>query len=107
MNTDKLLRKQVRSEKKKRRYVLYTFLFLSLIYLFTALLMGDRGLMRYLELQEKQTTLDAQIEALRADNERLRQAIQSYRGNDFFLEKHARENFGLSGKDEFIYLYEK
>jgi cell division protein FtsB len=103
---DKLLRKQVESEQKRRRYVVYTILLLSILYVITTLLVGDRGLMRYLELGKKETALRAKVTELKQDNEKLRTALDSYGENNFYLEKHARENFGLAEKDEYIYLYE-
>ncbi len=107
MYTEKLLRKQVDSEVKRRRYVVYTVVFLSLIYVWAILLFGERGLMRYVVLSRTEASLRAEISAINQENERIREVMDAYQENDFYLEKYARENFGLAGEDEFIYLYEK
>lgn len=104
---DKTFRKQVNSELKRRRYVVYTILLLSFIYLAAGLLLGDRGVMRYLQLKEREGSLKTELSAINDDNEKLRSIIESYEENDFFVEKNARENFGLAGPGEYIYLYEK
>ncbi len=107
MYPEKLLRKQVDSEVKRRRYIVYTILFLTLIYVWASLLFGQRGLMRLMELNGKESSLRAEISEINRENERLREIMDTYQENDYYLEKNARENFGLAGKDEFIYLYEK
>lgn len=107
MYREKRLRKQVESELKKRNYVFYTLILLSLLYIIGALVFGERGLMRYVELGKKETALQSEINRIKHENERLRAAIESYKDNEFYLEKHARENFGLAGPDEYIYRYEQ
>jgi cell division protein FtsB len=104
---DKLLRKQVESELKRRRYVVYTILLLSILYVIATVLVGERGLMRYLELSHREATLSAEVSELKQENQKLRDVLDSYGENSFYIEKHARENFGLAEKDEFIYLYEE
>jgi cell division protein FtsB len=107
VRADKRLRKQVESEIKRRRYVVYTLLFLSILYVTATLVVGDRGLMRYLELSDKEQSLQVEVSQLQKDNVKLKGVIDSYEKNEFYLEKHARENFGLAEKDEYIYLYEE
>lgn len=106
MLPERRLRKQVETELKRKRYVLYTFILLSLVYVVGSLLFGERGLMRYMTLSQKESALRSEVTALRQENEDLRTVIESYEKNEFFLEKHARENFGLAGPDEYIYRYE-
>ena len=103
----KTFRKQVNSELKKRRYVLYTVLLLSLLYIATGLLVGDRGIMRYIHLQDRKAELGAELDVINDENAKLGAIINSYEKNDFYVEKNARENFGLAGPDEYIYIYEK
>lgn len=106
MRAEKLLRKQVESEIKRRRYVVYTLLLLSILYVTATLVIGERGLMRYFELSHKEKTLKTEVAKLQSDNTKLKGVIDSYENNNFYIEKHARENFGLAGKDEYIYIYE-
>ncbi|MEJ2323565.1 MAG: septum formation initiator family protein [Nitrospirota bacterium] len=106
MLPERHLRKQVETELKRKRYVLYTFLLLSLIYVVGSLFFGERGLMRYTALSQKESELRAEVNAINKENDDLRAVIESYENNEFYLEKHARENFGLAGPGEYIYRYE-
>jgi cell division protein FtsB len=107
VHADKLLRRQVESELKRRRYIVYTILFLSILYVTATLLFGERGLMRYFEVHGKESALRTEVVEMKEGNEELRQVIELSDENRFYLEKHARENFGLAEPDEFIYLYEE
>lgn len=106
MEGDKNLRSQVRAELKWRRYVAYTLLFLCILYVAANLVFGDMGLIRYFELKDKSEALEKELSGLRLENERIRESIKSYKDEDFYAEKNARENFGLAGKDEYIFLYD-
>lgn len=107
MYPDKLLRKQVDSELKRRRYIIITFLLLSIIYVMTTIVFGERGLLRYIDLREKEASLRVEVDKKRKDNDKLKALIDTYDENSYYLEKHARENFGLAEPDEYIYRYEQ
>lgn len=107
MYTNNLLKKQVRSELKRRRYMTYTLLLLSFLYVLINIVFSDMGLMRYLELGQKKAALNREIASINEENQKLRHTLKTYKENDFYLEKHAREDFGLAGPDEYIFLYEK
>lgn len=107
MYTNNLLKKQVRSELKRRRYMTYTLLLLSFLYVLINIVFSDMGLMRYIELGQKKATLNREIASISEENQKLRHTLKTYKENDFYLEKHAREDFGLAGPDEYIFLYEK
>lgn len=102
-----LLKKQVLSELKKRRYVFYTLILISLLYVVLNLVTGDMSVMRYGELREKKAALNEELSGIKKENEQLRAAISSYRNDDFYVEKHAREDFGLAQPGEYIFLYDK
>lgn len=107
MYPNRLLRSQVRAELKKRRYIIYTLLLLSLFYVAANLILGDMGLMRYMELRKKEVALESEIKTIRKENESTKESIREYRESDFYTEKNARENFGLAGPDEYIFIYEE
>lgn len=100
------LKDQVRAEIKKRRYVTYTLLFAGILYVAANLLFGDMGLLRHRELRGRKAAIEKELNAMRMENNRIRSSIRSYKEKDFYTEKNARENFGLAGKDEYIFLYE-
>lgn len=107
VHSNKLLRKQVASEIKKRDYVIFTILLLTLIYFSATIFFNESSLLSYFELGKKETALQHEVDIIRQENEKLRSIIKSSNENDFYLEKHARENFGLAEPDEYIYRYEK
>lgn len=106
MNPHNLLRKQVNSELKKRRLIFFTIMFLTLLYLSISFTLGDTGLIRYLELKGKKELLERDIKDIETKNARLKTELQSLKENPFYIEKYARENFGMAKPDEYIFKYE-
>lgn len=107
MNSNNLLRKQVVSELKKRRIIFFTLILLSLIYLGISLIFGDMGIIRYIELNTKRTKLEQQIKDMERENAQIRSQIKSLKEDPFYLEKYAREEFGLARPDEYIFQYDR
>lgn len=105
MGYNSLLRRQVKAELRLRRYILFTLILLSLLYVGASLVFSDMGLLHYRELSEKKASLEGDLWALRQDNEKLRASIKTLKENDFYLEKHAREDFGLAGPDEYVFIF--
>jgi cell division protein FtsB len=105
MSSKYLLRKQVSTELKIRRYIVYTLLLLSIVYITGSLVFGETGILRYMELKDKQKLMSADISKIMEENFRLESSIASLKTDDFYLEKHAREEYGLAKPDEYIYLY--
>jgi cell division protein FtsB len=101
------LRKQVASERKKRKLIFFTVVFLSFLYLLITLIFGDMGLLQYRELSGKKIRLEAQVKEFGQENERIRSEIKSIREDPFYKEKHAREDFGLAKPDEYIFQYDR
>ena len=107
MNQNNLLRKQVRAELRKRSYVIYTSLVLGLIYIALNLTFGDTGFLRFRELRRTEQKFHSEVSKIKEENARLSASLNSYRKNDFLLEKHSREDFGLARPEEYIFLYEQ
>jgi len=103
---DKALWRQVRAEKKKRNYVFWTVGLLSLFYMFAVLMFGDMGYLNYRNLKNKSRSMKARIAQVRQENTRMKAMLDNYRKNDYLVEKHAREEFGLAKKDEYIFLFQ-
>jgi cell division protein FtsB len=101
------LRKQVASERKKRKLIFLTVVFLSFLYLLITLIFGDMGLLQYRDLFAKKMQLEAQVKEIEQDNARIRSEITSIREDPFYKEKNARENFGLAKPDEYIFQYDR
>lgn len=107
MTNQNLLRKQVASELKKRHLVFSTIMLLSLLYLGINFLFGDVGFFRYIELKEKKAGLEQELKDIDLKNDRLRSELKLLNENPFYLEKHARENFGMAKPDEYIFKYDR
>ena len=101
------LRKQVASERKKRKLIFLTVVFLSFLYLLITLIFGDMGLLQYRELFAKKMHLEAQVQEIERENARIRSEITSIREDPYYKEKHAREDFGLAKPDEYIFQYDR
>ena len=107
MRGSKALRQQVLSEVKLRQYFWNTLLSLSLIYMVGSLLFGNMGLLRYLELKERQMTLHSELENVLARNQRVAARLDALGSDNFYVEKNARENFGMATEDEYIFIYKQ
>lgn len=107
MNASNLLRRQVSAELRKRRYVFYTAALLFLLYIAVSFIFGNTGILRLMELEQKKTALKKEVAEIKKQDEGLKASIKSYKENDFYMEKHAREDFGLSNPDEYIFVYDK
>lgn len=105
MRYGSLLGRQVRTELRIRRYVFYTLVILSLLYILTIIVFSEMGLIRYFELEDRQAALGKEIQQIKEDSRRLQSSIKSLNETSFYVEKNARENFGLAGPDEFIFIY--
>ena len=107
MSSHNLLRKQVINEVKKRRLIFLTFVVLSFIYLSISLVFGDMGLFRYLELNRTKMNLESQLSEINRQNEQLRTQLKLLKEDPFYREKLAREEYGLSKPNEYIFQYDK
>jgi len=107
MGSSNLLRKQVISEIKKRRLIVFTVILLGFIYLATSLIFGEMGLLKYRELNKRKSHLEQQITEMEKENEQLRTTIKAFKEDPFYKEKYAREEFGLVKPDEYIFQYDR
>jgi len=101
------LEKQVNSEVKKRQMIFYTVIVLTLLYLSISLVFGDMGLFKYIELNRTRTSLEKQLAQISDQNEQLRSQLKSLKDDPFYREKLAREEYGLSRPDEYIFQYDR
>ena len=107
MGGHNLLRKQVLAEVRRKRLIFLTFVILSFIYLSISLVFGDMGIVRYLELTRTKKNIASQISEINRQNEQLRAQLKLLKEDPFYREKIAREEYGLSNPNEYIFLYDK
>ncbi len=101
------LRRQVASEKKKRRLIFLTVILLSFCYLLVSSIFGDMGLLKYKKLYKTKTRLETQVREIEAENEQIRTQIKSIKEDPYTKEKHAREDYGLAKPGEIIIQYDR
>jgi len=106
MEQTNLLRKQVVMEGRKRRIMFLTFVFLGFIYLVISFIFGDLGLLKYSKLHNREALLEKQIKEIAKENAALRSEVKSLKGDPYYREKYAREEFGLAKPDEYIFRYD-
>ena len=107
MSSHNLLRKQVLAEVRKKKLIFLTFVILSFIYLSISLVFGDMGLFRYVELNRTKKNLEKQIDEITTQNEQLRTQLKLLKEDPFYREKLAREEYGLSKPNEYIFQYDR
>ena len=101
------LRRQVQSEVRMRRYMINAAIALCLVYLVGTLVFSDMGFVRYMELSKKQTELQQELDTISEQNRLLAETLKSYETDPFYIEKHAREEFGMAGPGETIFIFKK
>ncbi|MGA1597529.1 MAG: FtsB family cell division protein [bacterium] len=100
---EKHYRKKQEAEEWRQFYsvgMLLTFgVIVGLISLF-----GDFGLLSYNQLQDRHQSLQLEIQELQQQRALLKQEIVALQESPAYLEMMARQELGLVGKDDFIYV---
>ena len=65
------------------------------------------GLVKYFELKKTRKNLEQQIAEVHQQNEQLKLQLKSLKDDPFYREKLAREEYGLSKPDEYIFQYDR
>ena len=99
------LRQQVAREQKRRTYIFFVFIAAALAYLSYNLVFGDMGFVKYLELNRNKARLEAEISSVGKENKALGEQVNALKKDPYFIEKYAREEYGMAKRDEFIFQY--
>ena len=91
--------------KKLSQHVINYGLMAALTLMLFFLVFGEWGLLHYHRLSEERRMLEERSQALQRENELLREKIYRITKDDRYLEKVAREDFGLAKKGELIFLF--
>lgn len=102
----KNLRQQVAIERKRRNIIFFTVITLSFLYVIVNMLPGDMGLIKYIRLVETKNSIEAEVKAMEEENRILQSRIKALKEDPFYIEKHAREEFGLTRPDEYIFQFQ-
>jgi cell division protein FtsB len=96
------IKKQSFPRKKILRRVLYLLLFSLIFYLYFA---GDYGFIRLLSLKAEKENTILETKRLQALNLDLQIEKEKLRNDLSYIEKIARERYGMAKKDEIIYKF--
>lgn len=100
------LRQQVIVESKKRGIFFFAIITIALFYLGAVLIFGTHGLIKYNALDKTKKKLTAEVKHIEKENKILEAQINALKEDAFYIEKHAREEFGLARSDEYIFKFQ-
>jgi cell division protein FtsB len=98
------LRSQVRGEIKKRKLILFTVILIGIAYLFISFIFGEQGIIKYIEISAKKSNLEKEIVSLQKENEQLRRDMKVIKEEPFYIEKYAREEYGLVKEGDWVFI---
>jgi cell division protein FtsB len=86
---------------KAKIQVLLLIFFIFLIAYWT--IFGDNGILKLRKIEQENEQVKAASEKIKTENERLKKEIKLLREDKKYVEKVAREDLGMTRKDEFIF----
>jgi cell division protein FtsB len=95
---------RARSETGLRRKAAALASVIAVIALVVGALFGDRGILQLLEQRERARELGEEIDRMRAENARLLDEIRALKSDPRAIERLAREELGLAGPGETVFL---
>jgi cell division protein FtsB len=101
------LRQQVSLEQRKRTYIFFACVLVAMAYLSYNLMFGDMGVIKYFELRQNKKRLETELTRIDKENKALTEQVNSLRKDPYYIEKYAREEYGLAKPDEFIFQLKK
>ncbi|MGO9380156.1 MAG: FtsB family cell division protein [Dissulfurispiraceae bacterium] len=101
------LRQQITHEQRNRTYIFFACVSVALAYLCYNLVFGDMGLIKYWELKKNKVRIESEISQVSNENRTLSEQVNSLKKDPYFIEKYAREEYGMAKPDEFIFQYKK
>jgi cell division protein FtsB len=99
------LRQQVAVERKRRDIIFFTIIVLFFFYIGATLLFGDMGYLKYSKLKKTKSRMEAEISSMEKENRVLKAHVNALKEDNFYIEKHAREEYGLARPDEYIFQF--
>lgn len=107
----RLLRQQMMTNREEkghetslRKKAATLFCVIVVLALAVGSLFGDRGILQLVDQKERAARLAQDLDALRAENLRLAEEIQALRTDPRAIERLAREELGLIGPGETVFL---
>lgn len=101
------LKEQLLREKKRNDRIFLFLFFAIIIFLGYSFFFGDMGYLKYLELKNNEQKLIKEINEISIENNALRNEIELLKKDPSYLEKYAREKFGLVKPGEMVFQFQK
>ena len=99
------LRQQVTVERKRRNIIFFTIVTLAFFYMVITLVLGNMGFLKYSALTKTKDRLDTEINMLEKENKALKTHVGALKDDNFYIEKYAREEYGLAKPGEYIFQF--
>ncbi len=90
--------------KGKRRFLLIS---IPIILIIIFAIFGDNGLIRLYNLHNEKVRLVSRNKRLEDENRRFRKEIKMLKKDKGYIERVAREELGMIGRDETVYKFEE
>ncbi len=87
----------------RRRVVNYTLTFITIVLIVDALV-GDKGLLETMRARKQYAEVSASLEALRQENDRLRDEMHRLTDDPAMIESVARQELGLVRPGELVFV---
>ncbi len=94
-------------ERKRKNRLFFLSFFVCLFFIVFSLVFDDMGIIRYLHLKKGEQEILNKIRGLDMERITLTEEIDKIESDNFYLEKKAREELGLSRPDEYIFKFEE
>lgn len=103
----KTLKEQLLKEKKKMSKISFLVFLLIILFLGYSFFFGDMGYLKYRQLKKNEQRLINEINELSKENVLLKKEIELLKNDSSYLEKYAREKFGLIKPGEMVFQFQK
>jgi len=99
------LRQQVDDERRRRNIIFFTIVIMAFFYIGIALVLGNMGFLKYSALTKTKNRLDTEITTLDKENKALKAHVSALKDDNFYIEKYAREEYGLAKPGEYVFQF--
>jgi cell division protein FtsB len=87
-----------------RDLVYRSLLVVMTLFFLYSIIWSDIGFIKYYSIKREIGVKRAEVGALRHERDEIRERIDAWKNSPFYLEKAAREDLGMGGKSEVVYL---
>lgn len=103
----RFLKEQLLREKKRNDRIFLFFFLVIILFLAYSFFFGDMGYLKYLELKKNEQKLMKDINQISMENNALKNEIELLKKDPSYMEKYAREKFGLVKPGEMVFQFQK